>query len=741
MGEGRHTSNFNNKLLILFANFVNQCLPMTFKTLLLGLVLFGSTITCFTQPKISGFSPSSGPIGTSVTITGSGFSTIASENIVYFGATRATVKTATVSLLTLTVPAGATYQPITVLTNGLMAYSTKPFVVTFDGPPGFDSNSFVHNDFLAGSTDEVLIGDLDGDGKADLVGGYLLGSKIFVLRNNSVLGSIDFASKTEIGSFGIVTSVSIGDLDADGRLDIVVVDSAYDGRVSVLRNISSTGSIVFAPKVDFVTGKNPNEISIGDIDVDGKADLIVLNSIGNTVSVLRNTSVSGSISFASKANFPSGKHPNSIAVGDLDGDGKVDLALTNFDSNTISILRNTSSPNLVSFDSKIDLDTNPYPRSISIGDLDGDGKADLAFADSNFILSLFRNNSSTGAISFEKKQEFKIGSPSPTVSIGDLDGDGKVDLTGRDDDFALYVLKNTSAVGLINFDLSKFYSYGSVFNPGSVSIGDLDGDGKADLVEGSAEDGSVAALRNTIKRNQAIIFGTLQSKVLGEVPFTLSATASSGLSVVYSATPSDKVIINGDQITLVKPGNVTITATQAGDSNFAAATPVNRSFCINPLKPIITITEVASSPSKLTSSSSIGNQWFLNGNPIPGATSSIYFASQSGRYQVKVTTEDGCSSELSAETIFVITGVSNNNLSTQLYPNPVNKSVTILFEDHNQIKEVSIYQSTGKLLECIQVSEKEIELNLEHYPEGVYIARVVSGGNTKVIRFLKLCDQ
>jgi hypothetical protein len=307
------------------------------------------------QPVIIGFTPTSGSVGTTVTITGTNFDLTPTNNIVYFGATKAKIITATASQLTVTVPAGASYQPITVLAKGLIAYSNKPFVVTFNGNPGFDSNSFAHKDFLAGSTGEVSIGDLDGDGKADLTSAYVFSNTICILRNISVLGSIDFATKVEISSFGIVTAVSIGDLDADGKLDLVVVDSGYDGGVSILRNISSLGSIAFAPKVDFATGKNPSEISISDIDGDGKTDLIVLNIIGNTVSVLRNTSISGSISFASKVNFATGKHPNSIAPGDLDGDGKVDLVITNSGSNTLSIFRNTSSSGLVGFDGGIDL--------------------------------------------------------------------------------------------------------------------------------------------------------------------------------------------------------------------------------------------------------------------------------------------------------------------------------------------------------------------------------------------------
>src|SRR6187551_3045941 len=78
------------------------------------------------QPTISSFTPSSGPLGTSVSITGTNFNAVPANNIVYFGAVKATVTSGSTTNLTVTVPAGATYNPISILDNstGLMAYSS-----------------------------------------------------------------------------------------------------------------------------------------------------------------------------------------------------------------------------------------------------------------------------------------------------------------------------------------------------------------------------------------------------------------------------------------------------------------------------------------------------------------------------------------------------------------------------------------------------------------------------------------
>jgi uncharacterized repeat protein (TIGR03803 family)/surface protein len=384
-------------------------------------------------PTITSFTPTSGSIGTTVTIIGTNFDPTPANNVVYFGATKATVTAATPTQLTVTVATGATYAPITVLNTGssLLAYGTTNFTPTFSPTKGSITTSDfdLKVDFIAGTNPyAVAIGDLDGDGKADLAVANTNNATVSVFRNTGSSGTVSYATKIDLTTGINPNHVAIGDLDGDGKADLAVTNGT-SLTVSVFRSTGSSGTISYAPKVDFATGSNPKSVAIGDLDGDGKADLAVANAYNTSVSVFRNTGSSGTVNYATKVDFTTGSFPWSVAIGDLDGDNKADLAVANYGSTSVSVFRNTGSSGTISYAPKVDFTTGLNAYHVATGDLDGDGKTDLAVANGNGTsVCVFRNTGSSGTVSFATKVDFATGGSTSVTIGGDLDGDGKADL-------------------------------------------------------------------------------------------------------------------------------------------------------------------------------------------------------------------------------------------------------------------------------------------------------------------------
>ena len=548
-------------------------------------------------PTITSFSPTSGAIGSTVTITGTNFSSTPSNNIVYFGAVKATITAASTTSISVTVPAGASYLPISVTTNGLSAYSLNSFDVTFSGGGvAFASTMFgTKTDYAVGTAPQsILLGDFDGDGKSDYVYVNTISTgTVAVYRNTGTGKTIAFTANVSTYTGSYPCAVMIGDVDGDGKLDLVVTNLSTN-TVSILRNTSTTGSISFASKVDFSTGNGPEYFAIGDVDGDGRIDMIITAANSNTVSFYRNTGSIGNISFASAVTYSTGIAPTAVAIADLNNDGKPDIAVTNYNSSSVSVLINRSTNGTVSFDNKVDFATTSGGYNIDIHDLDGDGKPDLIIpnnSNNGSTVSILKNINTTSGASFNAgslatKIDFTVGSNPAGVSVADIDGDGKPDVAVSNRNAnTVSLLRNISSSGSLSFD--NKVDFATATDPRGVVLGDIDNDGKPDILSVNPNSNSISILRNQLNEPTITSF-TPSSQVNGQSVIISGANFTGTTSVTFggvqaasftvvSSTAIIATVGNGasGNVTVTTPGG---TATMTGFTYTGAVLPAIISF-------------------------------------------------------------------------------------------------------------------------------------------------------------------
>lgn len=493
------TAAFNNKshhkLLIIFDGLYFTTLPSCMiKYFAACFLLFIAGISVAQVPVINSFSPVSGQAGSTVTINGTGFSATASNNKVYFGAARAAVTAATTTALTVTVPAGATFEPIRVKTDSLVGFSAFPFITTFSqgGGDPLPADAFGSPVDIAPMT-KPAIADFDGDGRADIAGA-ITGNKIAVYINRSNADSISYQLRLTItGAFSNpVTGIMAADFSGDGKPELVAFAS---NSYQLFKNTSSNDTVSFATPT-FLGSGGIYSMAAADIDGDGKIDLLsAFSSSSNAFSVQRNTSTGGNISFALPVRISFGSVPggsgtigadNLLIAMDVDGDRKPDVITKTRFWPPFLIYRNTSTPGTISFAANTPVIsggtgiTGNGAFEMAMADIDGDNKPELAFTaqDSNFV-AIYKNNSVVGNISYSAKMRFTTGYNPVGIAFNDMDGDSKTDLVVASYSNTLSILRNTSTTGTIAFDalrsyFSRSFAYANAF--------DVDGDAKTDIL-------------------------------------------------------------------------------------------------------------------------------------------------------------------------------------------------------------------------------------------------------------------
>src|SRR3984885_6681821 len=285
----------------------------------------------------------------------------------------------------------------------------------------------------------IAAGDLNGDGNLDLVqagGGTGVGITVTLGSSHGVFGApTSIATGCGEANRSGVNSIALGDVDGDGKLDVVAtsLDDPYNCYENVVAVLEGLGSGKFKTPVYYATGVTvqSGSVTLADLRGDKRLDIVVSNADGS-ISVLLNNGkgVYGTAAVIAGASGSAG----SIVAGDFNKDGKLDLAIGNWNGQSVDVLLGNVDG---TFQAPISRATPVHSDALTMGDFNNDGKLDLAVTaqDNNGTLQILTGNG-TGTFAMGATYKFNAwvlcypsGGTNPNwIGAGDLNQDGKTDL-------------------------------------------------------------------------------------------------------------------------------------------------------------------------------------------------------------------------------------------------------------------------------------------------------------------------
>jgi hypothetical protein len=503
----------------------------------------------------------------------------------------------------------------------------------------------------------IASADLNGDGYPDVVVGNCcdgsVGITVFLSQPDGSLGP-----GVNYGSNGSLSSVAIADFNGDGIPDIAALDLGSQNGVQIFFG-SSKSPGTFTPGGSFFTSgsgaggiKNGafNQIVTGDFNKDGHIDIAVADYTSNDVSVLLNDGA-GNFPNTVPYTFTSGGNAQTIATADVNNDGFLDLIVTNYASpGVVSVLLGKGDGTFVAA-AATKFPFN-YPGNIALGDLNGDGKLDLVVTiDDATIGAGLAVAQGNGDGTFQSAVLFPTTLQDPMlnqaypgdVKIFDLNGDGKNDLVysnasfGTKPDYGTVgVLYNT---GTKPFALGMFYdpveyAAGSVVY--SLALADVNNDGAMDVVmaddfyagatvmlNGSGTGSTIASSANpaivgtsvTLTANVAATVRGITAVPTGTVTF-LDGSTSLGTATLTAGVATFTT-------TGLAIGTHSITVQYGGDSNFHSSTSKLLSEVINNGTPDFSLSP---SPASASISAGASATFTITSSPVYGYTGPIAFS-------------------------------------------------------------------------------------------------------------------
>jgi len=424
----------------------------------------------------------------------------------------------------------------------------------------------------SGLVSQIATADLNNDGNLDMVeagGGTGVGITVMLGSSHGVFGSpISTAVGCGQANRNGVNSIAVGDVSGDGKVDVVAtsLNIGITNCENVVAVLIGSGNGKFKTPVYYSTGVTvqSGSVTLGDLNGDGKLDIVVSNADGS-LSVLLNKG-KGIYGTATVIIAASGTQGGNIVIGDFNKDGKLDLAVTDYSGTAINVLLGNGDG---TFKAPISTPSPINPIALAAGDFNNDGKLDLALTSWNDqgAFTIFTGN---GDGTFTQGTTYKFSTwtqcnlgngPNPYwIGAGDLNQDGKLDLAialsttsceevyNGENSFGAAVVYTGNGDG--TFELDKGPWLGGVDNSG-IALGDFNRDGMIDLaVAGNA--GWTTQDWVTIMQNNT-------------QPISISPLAMTYAAQAVATSKAETVVVTNDEKTALAVSSVTIGGTDPGD--------------------------------------------------------------------------------------------------------------------------------------------------------------------------------